>query len=177
MATDVSIVSKHRLELMGIAILQVLLMHLFSLNGLYVPLAIIWIINLVYVQGFLFLSGFSMYYSYTRDHNIRRFYLKRVNSLLLPYILMTLPYFLYMYLTGQQDLIPHYTPSVWESNSEVMTLLGHLTTISYWYEGEFNGMWYVALTLVLYFSYPLVYQLIFKSSGGKNCNILFGYFL
>ena len=62
---DYSQISKYRDVLMGIGILGVMLSHYFRWSGLEggpVALAFKPFIGLVYTEGFLFLSGFGLYY-------------------------------------------------------------------------------------------------------------------
>lgn len=166
---DLSIISKYRGELMGIGILEVMLLHYFTLQNIPVPGFVSPLVGLVYVQGFLFLSGFGLYYSYTNNSNCAQFFRKRFVNILIPYLLIALPYYTYFFLTNQQDLIPVYSSSIEHVNS-ILTYLGRISTLGYWYEGNFNGMWYLALTLLLYAVYPVAYK-TFKNvalGGGKS---------
>lgn len=157
---------------MGIGILEVMLLHYFTLNNAPVPGVVGLLIDLVFVQGFLFLSGFGLFYSFTKDSNIKRFYKKRFANVLIPYLIIAIPYYTYFFVTNRQDLVPVYSKSL-EPISSLVTYLGRITTIGYWHEGNFNGMWYLSLTILLYLMYPAVHQL-FRSlvGGGAKSSLL-----
>ena len=137
---------------MGIGILEVMLLHYFTLNN--AP------------------SGFGLFYSFTKDSNIKRFYKKRFANVLIPYLIIAIPYYTYFFVTNRQDLVPVYSKSL-EPISSLVTYLGRITTIGYWHEGNFNGMWYLSLTILLYLMYPAVHQL-FRSlvGGGKKLSFM-----
>lgn len=150
---------------MGIGIIEVLLLHSFTLGNIPVPTIIRMFINLVFVQGFLFLSGMGIYYSLTKDSHLSQFYRKRVKRVLVPYMLIALPCYLFIYLLGQQNEIPIYSSSVYIPQNIAVSFLGKITTLAYWYEGNYNGMWYIALALVLYLLSPWLYRFIFRSDS------------
>ena len=166
---DFTIISKYRGELMGIGILDVLLLHFFTLNNMPLPRVASIIIDLVFVQGFLFLSGFGLYYSFTKDNNLIGFYKRRFMSVVIPYLVIALPYYTYFLFTGQLEFIPVYSESYFILNNPWISWLGRVTTIGYWIEGNFNGMWYLALTIFLYTLFPLLYKALeLQHGGGKN---------
>ena len=164
---DFSIISKYRGELMGVGILEVMLLHYYTLNNALIPGVASNLINLVFVQGFLFLSGFGIFYSFTKDSNTKRFYKKRFVNILVPYLIIAIPYYTFFFVTNQQDLVPIYSKSL-EPTSSLFTYLGRITTIGYWYEGNYNGMWYLALTILLYLVYPVLHQLFRYLMGGAK---------
>lgn len=144
---------------MGIAIIGVLLSHLIRvgefdqsnliIKGLYLTR------QLVYTQGFLFLSGFGLYFSLSKNRNLKSFYQRRLFRLFLPYIIMTAPFFVCQVLFR---------------NEPIALLFGRLTTLSFWFEGNFSGMWYVAVSLLLYAIFPFYYHAVFgridRTGGG-----------
>ena len=162
---DISIVSKYRQELMGLAIIQVVLLHVFTLGDYPVPGIIRKFISLFFVQGFMLLSGVSMYYSYVKDPSLKNFYIKRVKSLYIPYLLIAFPSYLIIYSFGCENMIPLYSEGGFYITSPFLSFIGKITTLSYWVEGNFNGMWYIASTVVLYLVFPFVYKFIFGSTN------------
>lgn len=89
--------SHYRRELMGIAIIGVCLLHAFAwtdIEGTKIARIIFPFARIAFTEGFLFLSGFGLYYSFCKNNNKRTFYLKRFNRVLLPYVIMCLPFFL-----------------------------------------------------------------------------------
>lgn len=167
---EFTVISKYRGELMGIGILNVMLLHFFTLNNMPTPKIASAIINLVFVQGFLFLSGFGLYYSFTKNGNVKSFYKRRFANVVIPYFVIALPYYTYFFLTGQQSLIPIYSESYFTSDNPFIVYLGRITTIGYWFEGNYNGMWYIALSLILYALFPIVYKAYRGSLGGVRFN-------
>ena len=128
---------------MGIAILGVCLLHGFSwanisetaIGHLIRPFA-----KIAFTDGFLFLSGFGLYYSFTKNGDLRKFYIKRVNRVLLPYMIMGLPFFLLSLITGCIS---------------VPTFLLKITSLCFWFLGN-DGMWYISMSVALYFLFPVV---------------------
>lgn len=148
---NLSLFSKYRTTLMGIAILGVLTGHFFSMSDVPQSNIVLRLIGniyiLVFTQGFFFLSGLGLYFSFANNHNIREFYSRRVHRLYYPYLLITLPYFIF------QDFF--YNFDVWK-------FVGHVSTLGYWFEGNYNGLWYVAVSVILYILYPFVHLFVFS---------------
>lgn len=91
---SVELFSKYRSELMGIGIIGVLVAHSIGLGEIATPSnlymkIIAFIPRLAFTQGFLFLSGFGLYYSFAKNGNIREFYVRRINRLLIPFIVLS----------------------------------------------------------------------------------------
>lgn len=148
--SPLTLISRYRNAVMGIAIIGVMLGHWFGLSQTPVDSALLKLINiipaLVSTQGFLFISGYGIYYSFSKNKDSIAFYKRRFYRMMVPFILMAFPYFVFrLCFEGI---------SVWQ-------FLGYLTTISYWFEGNYCGMWYVAVSVVLYAISPLVYQCFF----------------
>ena len=143
-----SVLSKFRQELMGIAILGVCLLHAFDWAGIgdsVISKAISPFARIAFTDGFLFLSGFGLYYSFTKNGDLRKFYIKRVNRVLLPYMIMGLPFFLLSLITGCIS---------------VPTFLLKITSLCFWFLGN-DGMWYISMSVALYFLFPVVYRFLF----------------
>ena len=146
--SDFSVFSKFRQELMGIAILGVCLLHAFDWAGIgdsVIAKVVSPFARIAFTDGFLFLSGFGLYYSFSKNGDLRQFYLKRVNRVLLPYMIMGLPFFLLSLITD---------------NISLSTFLLKLTSLYFWFWGN-DGMWYISMSVVLYFLFPVVYRFLF----------------
>lgn len=144
------LVSKYRNAVMGLAIVGVMLGHWFSISQTAVDNIFLKLISviptLVSTQGFLFISGYGIYYSFSKNSDTLMFYKRRFHRMILPFMLMAMPYFLFrLCFEGI---------SVWQ-------FLGYLTTLAYWTEGNYSGMWYVAVSTVLYLLCPVLYSLFF----------------
>ena len=143
-----TIFSKYRGELMGIAILGVCLLHAFKWAGIgESPIAHVIgpFARIAFTDGFLFLSGFGLYYSFRKNGDLRKFYTKRVNRVLLPYMIMGLPFFLLGLITG---------------DISVSDFLLKFTSLYFWFFGN-DGMWYISMSVALYFLFPVVYRFLF----------------
>lgn len=148
--SPLTLISKYRNAVMGVAIIGVMLGHWFSLSqtpAVSVVLRLISILPaLVSTQGFLFISGYGIYYSFCKNSDSAAFYKRRFYRMMVPFMLMALPYFLFrLCFEGI---------SIWQ-------FLGYLTTLSYWFEGNYCGMWYVAVSTVLYAVSPLIFKIYF----------------
>ena len=128
---------------MGIAILGVCLLHAFKWAGIgESPIAHVIgpFARIAFTDGFLFLSGFGLYYSFSKNGDLCKFYTKRVNRVLLPYMIMGLPFFLLGLITG---------------DISVSDFLLKFTSLYFWCFGN-DGMWYISVSLALYFIFPVV---------------------
>lgn len=131
-------VSKCRNLLMGYAILGVLIGHIIAFSNITnsgIVDLVIWFTSLVHTPGFLFLSGFGVFYSLHKNPSISDFYHRRWQRFLLPYLMMAIPFFLIVcYVNGYG----------------VVQFLAYISTIEFWINGNYHGMWYIAVTLLLY---------------------------
>ncbi len=82
-------ISKYRQELMGIGIVGVLLSHLVTVGGFDTNYMLVKFLllfkQLVYTQGFLFLSGFGLYFSLSKNSDF--FHILREESTGCTYLL------------------------------------------------------------------------------------------
>lgn len=151
------IYSDYRSTFMGIAILNVLTIHFFLFSDFSHTSFLLDCLyksgSLVYVEGFLFLSGYGSYFSYSKNRNVRNFYKRRFLRIMVPYVLATTPFFVF------QDLL---------LMNDGVTFLKHFSTIGYWIDGNYNAMWYIAITILLYLISPFVFQAFLHSNGGIN---------
>lgn len=146
-----SLFSAYRTELMGIAIVSIVLQHIsIWLNlPLWLNRIITEPVRWVYTDGFLLLSGLGLYYSYTKTNDDFIFYKKRFLRLFIPYVLISMPFFIILMLMKHKS---------------IFFLLGQLTTLNLWYEGNPYGMWYIGISLLLYLLFPIFYRIMFSTS-------------
>ena len=108
---------------------------------------------------FLFLSGLGMYSSYSKCNNIKVFYSKRIKRVWIPFLFISLPYFIYT------DLLCDFN---------ISSFLLHLSTLSFWIDGNYSGMWYISAILALYLLYPFIPKFLLrlyrKIKYGRNIN-------
>ena len=140
-------ISTYRTALMGIAILGVMIGHC----------KIDWPVSIfsrtvgllcysVFTGGFLFLSGFGLYHSMSKNDSIKDFYAKRMKRVLVPWVCIAVPYFLFM------DVI---------HSGSLSNFLWHVSTLSFWISGNYSGLWYISVILALYLVYPFYYRIAY----------------
>lgn len=152
-----STISICRTELMGWAILFVMLSHSTSTTWADIPF-----IHSIAgkgfalndVGGFLFLSGFGLYYSFAKNNTISTFLKKRVKRLYIPFMMIALPFYVFSVLRGELS----YSDAILAESGAYFFVHGN------------NGMWYISMTLLLYLLFPMFYSLLFK---GKNVYVRF----
>lgn len=152
--------SRFRQELMGIGIIGVLLSHLVTVGDFDTRNIITQILllfkQLVYTQGFLFLSGFGLYFSLSNNSDYLPYLKRRVIRLYIPFLVMTIPFFLIQVINRDESL--------W-------LLFGRLTTVAFWIEGNYSGMWYVAISMVLYILFPFYYKIVFNNGRSDETKL------
>ena len=149
------IFSVYRGELMGIAILGVCIAHAFSWAHLDASIAskiLSPFCRIAFTEGFLFLSGLGLYYSFQKNDNIDLFYKKRINRVFIPYVIMAFPFLLYDAYSGGISL-PDF--------------ILRLSALYFWFCGN-DGMWYISISLALYFIFPLVYKFLFSENDIRH---------
>lgn len=90
------------------------------------------------VTMFAFLSGIGLWHSLDNNDDILNFYKKRIKRVIIPYLLIAIPFCLFLDIYEQKD---------------VLLFLQDITCISYWIKGR--GAWYVAWLIPVYAVYPL----------------------
>lgn len=153
---SLSLFSRYRSELMGIAMIGVLIAHFVGLGEVTTQNIFIKVIRAIprvaFTEGFLFLSGFGLYYSFAKNCNLKDFYLRRFKRLLIPFVILSAGYYIF------HDFIENFDP---------VKFFMHLSSLAFWVDGNYNGMWYIAMSVLLYALFPLVYKFILTNGGGK----------
>ena len=147
---------------MGIAMFGVLWCHFSDISGVIpvgVPKSIIdTFAYSLFTQGFVFFSGMGLYYSFSKNCDIKSYYLRRLKRVFIPYVILTAPYFLYTDIGIEKDFL---------------LLLRHLTGIEFFISGNYSGMWYISVILFLYLIFPLLYHLVFGNNGNNRLRPFF----
>lgn len=149
-------ISEYRQALMGIGILGVMATHWCGFQSITsgVIYYLCYIIGkLVFTEGLLFLSGFGLYYSFSKNSAVKSFYRKRIKRLYLPFLLLSAPLYVFFLVTDERYGIAYFVEQ--------------LTTLYFWIHGNYGGMWYVAISVALYLLFPLFYRFVF---GGQEKN-------
>ena len=142
----INLISTYRTELMGLAILGVMWGHL--MNETWQPVIFSQLARLIHTAGFIFLSGFGLYYAFQKNKNTKSFYKKRLIRIITPFVFITYWFFITAYACGEESLLQ---------------FIADLTTTRFWIYGEAHSwaMWYVSATVLLYLLFPLIYRTLF----------------
>ena len=142
--TLLSYAKNYRLELMGVAITWVMMLHGSELySTVRIP-----IVSTIAKRGnigvdmFLFLSGFGLWFSLEKNNDTIAFYRRRVKRVLLPYLILAFPFWIYntlYYKAGFSKFLMDYMGISFVTQGVVTT-------------------WYIFLIIALYLVYPLIYH-------------------
>lgn len=152
-------ISTYRTQLMGIATMMIIICHA-EASGVLIPGWLTRICNYgnYGVDIFLFLSGLGLSYSLnkleTNGGGIFIWYKKRYLRILIPYLIVYVPYCIIFLLLGKYSVV-----------DSILCL----STLEYWL--FHRGAWFVSLILVLYFIAPLLYMLL---SGNRRIAFALG---
>lgn len=149
---DISLLNKFRKEIMGFAIIWVMILHCFSdyICELGIP-----VLSFVAKQGnlgveiFLFLSGIGLFFSMSKDEKIMPFYLRRIKRVIIPWLIISCPYWILKSIIVDHD--------------SFLVFLENWSGASLWTKG-ITTVWYVSFIAILYFLYPFIYKLQKKNS-------------
>ena len=157
-----NIFSKYREVIMGIAIISVVLFHYVDDCG---------IIGINYsgivkfygkyigssgVDIFLLLSGLGLYYSFSKNSNIKDFYIKRIKRVLVPYFILAIPVYIWY------DLI--------YASDGIIGFLKNLFFVTIFSKDNNIFFWYIFFIILCYLLFPLIYKFIHK---GKDWQKIF----
>lgn len=161
---DLSIVSKYRTEVYGMAILWIMLFHGYLVKVKYftgIPLLQYVGRFISYgnmgVECFLFLSGIGLYFSFQRSRELHTFFWRRLCKVYPPVFLIGGTYWAAMFFL--------------ENRSGAATILS-LTALRFWFDGN-QEIWYCSLILLCYFAFPLIYSYLYRSSEDPGWAVLF----
>ncbi|MDO4978180.1 MAG: acyltransferase [Eubacteriales bacterium] len=162
--------SKHRAAMMGVAIITIILYHGNKTKMIFGgPFGLLdWMLSNgnIGVEIFLFLSGFGLYVSFSRNQSVINFYKKRLLRVVIPYLLLGGSFLV------AEDLIRVHMKR--KSGLYIVKDFTHffsdLTLWSFWSDGS-KKFWYIALIIVLYLLFPVFYHTIFPKNQRKNSGI------
>ena len=155
MSTDLSLVSKYRAQLMGIAAIFIVLCHTtFYFGGKVQSLYGVYVNQLMQcgVDIFLLLSGLGCYFSYAKNPSVKHFYKKRLIRIAVPFIIFLLFYFVV------DCLLLH---------NSIENFFMKYSVITFFTNGVL-ATWFVAAILLIYLFFPLIFKII-----NKNISIFF----
>lgn len=148
---EYKLISKYRTELMGIAMLWVVVYHsTIDIMFLY-PLYLIKRMGYGGVDIFLLVSGIGMYYSFKKDDNIIKFYKRRFIRIIPTYLPIVLAFSLIF---------------LWKGMIKLKNLFLNITTLGFWLNSQNAFDWYVPSLIFLYLLTP-----IYMKKFNRNQNL------
>ena len=145
-------VMKYRNEVFGIAAMWILFFHIRErIGGSSFP-----ILNIIFrvvskgnigVDIFLFLSAVGLCASMQKNR-IADFYTNRLKRVIIPYLIISVPYFIWF--------------NFFHTTNGIISFLADVTTVNYWLRGD-HPVWYVAFIVIMYALFPLIYNLDVKT--------------
>lgn len=154
-------ISQFRNELFGISILMIIFFHFSadftgavqhgtvdpSQHPVWSTLVLYYCryIGSIGVEIFVFLSGMGLYYSFSKNHDIKRFYQKRYARILIPYVPVALIFW------AIKDLYCHHTG--------LETFFKDLSFYSLVSRGV-HTIWFIGLMVGLYLIFPIIYRFL-----------------
>lgn len=152
--------SEYRSELMGIAIISVIMFHFIKDYRSFIDGDLPAYMSFLYtyigsagVDAFLFFSGIGLYYSFKDGmgrKGLLRFYLYRFSRLLVPYLIIAIPSI--------------YLRRIVREGKDIMEFVRDLTFQNFITIGE-SWYWYIGMALICYLIFPIVYHMMEKASG------------
>ena len=145
-------IGKYRNALFGIAIISIIVFHYFE--GVYhspaaphsiKSMGIIYngILGSLGVDVFLFLSGFGIYYSLSKNVSLRDFFIKRIQRVLFPYAIFGGIFWL--------------IKDIWLKHEPLSQFFYDYSLLSFWGNGV-RVFWYISFIMLLYLISPFVYR-------------------
>lgn len=157
-------ISKYRIELFGIAILSVFYFHFGTLHVAYYEngSGLLYDITKMFrvyfsstgVDIFAFLSGMGLYYSFSANDDIKRYYSRRFKRILIPYAIVGSIFWI------QHDIL--FVHAGFER------FVKDFTYVTFFTEG-INNLWFIFFIGCMYLIFPAVYKLTFRSKYGMLC--------
>ncbi|MET3738783.1 acyltransferase family protein [Faecalicatena orotica] len=143
------ILSSYRSQIMGIAIIWIMLFHWPELFRSVPLVSFVTKRGMTGVEMFLLVSGIGLFYSMTKNENVKEFYIKRALRVLIPYLVISLPYWIWQDLWVKKDIGKFFLD---------------YSLLAFWKSGD-REVWYIALILGLYAVYPLIFKCFLKGGA------------
>lgn len=147
---------RHRSEIYGFLILWIVVFHIERVVGMviYLPLLTPFIRSgNCGVDAFMFLSGYCICLSLKRDFNVNHFYVKRFIRVVIPYLIIAIPFLLWKSIEEFSSL-------------RVFHFFFDLSGLSFWLSGCQNA-WFVHAIIVFYCITPFLFLIVRRSYKGS----------
>jgi len=145
--------SKYRGEMYGVSMIWIVLHHAYLIGYEWSGASSVFAVGYLGVEVFLFLSGISLFFSFTADNSLLHFYIKRILRLLVPVFIILFPYYLWAFV--QQGASP---------SQLFIKLFLNLTTLQFWIAGD-SSTWFASMILVAYAIYPLLFRIVIRKNS------------
>lgn len=141
--TDLTLndISKHRRPLFGVAIIWICLLHWSDLASMPDTMYAALSVGSVGVDIFIFLSGFGLFYSFSKDGRVLPFYAKRILRIIPSYLMALVVLTAVLLVNGSFDPV---------------NLLLRLFLLDFWVDGD-SVYWYISFIMALYLIFPLFF--------------------
>ncbi len=166
---NLDIISKYRSQIYGFAALWVIIHHGFDFEvfqltslgeiGLFIKTVGLW--GNMSVDIFLFLSGISLYFSWTKNNDLNYYIKERCKRIMPSFLLIVVPGLFYVYVLSDYRNIQEFFVNV--------------STLSFWFKGGRFTPWYVSGVIFFYMLFPFIYSLLYVNN--KRRNILYYIFM
>lgn len=145
---NLGIFSKYRSTIYGLSILWIAFFHSTVVidNGLFSFLKIIKQYGDCGVDIFLFLSGISLYFAYKKHSTISEFYVRRLQRIVIPTLIVSIPWFIVVNYLKKEDLLFYFL---------------NVTGLNLFIDGR-RTIWFVTMIFICYLLYPLIYRFYIK---------------
>ncbi len=161
---DLFILSKYRNEIYGLAALMVMANHAFGFHWLELQslgtvgkfFREIGYRSYIAVDIFIFLSGISLYFAYTKNNSLKSFISNRFARIVPSIIITIVPIAAYFFLIKNFDF-----------NNFILAI----STLRLWITGGRWTPWFVSAITVLYLIYPYVYMWIYERNRKEITNL------
>lgn len=153
------VISDYRGVLMGISIICIIIFHYVEDCGIYHVHKNGWVeffrnyITSSSVDGFLFLSGFGLYYAMKKHPDISQFYKRRFTRILIPYFLIAIPA-----LCWNDFLF---------DKTGVKAFFSDLSFYSFFTRGM-SWFWYILFICFCYLIFPFIFRAIDKAPDEES---------
>lgn len=142
--------NKRRVELMGVAILLVLLYHLYCASYFHERLKVFQY-GFIGVDFFMVLSGYGLCFAY-KKYDIKGFYKRRCARILPLFWIQALVYVVSVILLHRLNVAAFSDKTI-----DVWLIVKIFTTYSFWEGGDIFFNWYVSAIFFLYLIFPLFF--------------------
>lgn len=153
------VISKYRSVLFGITISLIVVFHLYesTISGTAIHSCLsLFTHGSLGVDMFLFLSGMGLYFAFSKNSSLKRFYARRVLRILPTFLIVAIPAYIW------KDIV---------LTSGESTFVVDFLNISFVTDAH-RWFWYIYAIFAFYALFPLLYRLIFSCKSPLMCTCI-----